>query len=666
MITRTCISKAFLYSLCFIILAFNCVTTFCYAVNNGKKPKIDHHVPPVVKKEKSNVVYICKNSLAPEGSGCLISSSGLLLTNWHVVLKQISNNKNYHIKVDWAPWGIKNEGTVIYVAPEFDLALIKLDKAPDSEGIRFAEKVQINDRIYPIGFTSGKLEGATRRWWGKVGGVPKLGIEPPLEHSELLSTIDTGNIIMEELYSYENTWRNPPLGYTKESWTIYIDQALAIIDKAHLRQPLTSDQQLQVFKSTAWVTGGQSGGPCLGEDGRLIALNHAATWTKGTFNESLHIPLDIIKLFIVGIQDNGEINRPIIKKFDEIGGAKVTGLSYALDGHPFVKKRGNGVIQEFRMNGHDSGIALHNGMDKAYWIHGAIWARWSSRGGPSYIGYPVSDEYDVDEGRQQDFERGTLTWVKAINTVFLTPNITPPPAAPDGILTTVHGYAAPAGNTLLPLRGIAEWCNALMTYDVKSKTIFCEGSDININLTLGGKEAIVVSRNGTRTISLAQPVTEIDCVILVPLHSICEAFYVKVTPFIISGYGDAKVRVVKISEFTKTGLIFIHDVPPSDVNAIRQLLRISKDSGLKDYKDKTTIIYIYNPYQNYVKADCYMFGYSDDSKWDWCDGWELLRKKGPDKWEVLFSGSDTSELHNDLRKIGVSKNVLAHYDIQPY
>jgi uncharacterized protein with LGFP repeats len=44
-------------------------------------------------------------------------------------------------------------------------------------------------------------------------------------------------------------------------------------------------------------------------------------------------------------------------------------------------------------------------------VTGAIAGQWRAAGGEaSALGYPTSAEYDVPNGRQQDFEHGRLTW----------------------------------------------------------------------------------------------------------------------------------------------------------------------------------------------------------------------------------------------------------------
>jgi uncharacterized protein with LGFP repeats len=59
----------------------------------------------------------------------------------------------------------------------------------------------------------------------------------------------------------------------------------------------------------------------------------------------------------------------------------------------------------------------------AHEVHGAIYARYLSIGGPqSVLGLPKSDEHDVPGGRQNDFEHGHIYWDRATNqTTVITP-----------------------------------------------------------------------------------------------------------------------------------------------------------------------------------------------------------------------------------------------------
>ncbi|MEO8846423.1 MAG: hypothetical protein ABI591_18930 [Kofleriaceae bacterium] len=58
----------------------------------------------------------------------------------------------------------------------------------------------------------------------------------------------------------------------------------------------------------------------------------------------------------------------------------------------------------------------------AHEVHGAIRDKWRDLGWETgSLGYPISDEYVVSDGRRSDFEHGSLTWSSATNTVTVSP-----------------------------------------------------------------------------------------------------------------------------------------------------------------------------------------------------------------------------------------------------
>ncbi|HEV7872107.1 MAG TPA: PQQ-dependent sugar dehydrogenase [Modestobacter sp.] len=64
----------------------------------------------------------------------------------------------------------------------------------------------------------------------------------------------------------------------------------------------------------------------------------------------------------------------------------------------------------------------------AHEVHGLIGGRWAALGREqSYLGYPVSDEYDVPGGRRGDFERGSITFDAATGQVVDLPRSGPTP-----------------------------------------------------------------------------------------------------------------------------------------------------------------------------------------------------------------------------------------------
>jgi len=76
-----------------------------------------------------------------------------------------------------------------------------------------------------------------------------------------------------------------------------------------------------------------------------------------------------------------------------------------------VCRHANGLLQTFRRSdGQPTALMRCDGSTQVIWVHGAMWATYSSRGGPGVFGYPLTEEYDVPEGRGQRFERATFVW----------------------------------------------------------------------------------------------------------------------------------------------------------------------------------------------------------------------------------------------------------------
>ncbi|MCF6511873.1 hypothetical protein E9564_08740, partial [Blastococcus sp. MG754427] len=54
----------------------------------------------------------------------------------------------------------------------------------------------------------------------------------------------------------------------------------------------------------------------------------------------------------------------------------------------------------------------------AHEIHGPIYDTWATLGWEnSALGFPTSDEYDIDGGRRSDFQNGYITWTPSDGTV---------------------------------------------------------------------------------------------------------------------------------------------------------------------------------------------------------------------------------------------------------
>ena len=88
-----------------------------------------------------------------------------------------------------------------------------------------------------------------------------------------------------------------------------------------------------------------------------------------------------------------------------------------------------GKIQDFNGGAHGKGaLMLARGGGQAYWLHGGIWSRYVSLGGPkSLMGEPTGDEKSITSSRKtkgayQAFERGWLYYHGPKNRVFYVVN----------------------------------------------------------------------------------------------------------------------------------------------------------------------------------------------------------------------------------------------------
>jgi len=112
----------------------------------------------------------------------------------------------------------------------------------------------------------------------------------------------------------------------------------------------------------------------------------------------------------VGIYEE-EINAKY-KQVANILGEPSTGIRETGDGLGYYQKFHNGFIFWSPNNG-------------AHEVHGSILSSWDPMNrehGP--LGYPISDEYAVEGGRQSDFEHGSLYWNAATGEVTVLPTHT--------------------------------------------------------------------------------------------------------------------------------------------------------------------------------------------------------------------------------------------------
>jgi len=59
----------------------------------------------------------------------------------------------------------------------------------------------------------------------------------------------------------------------------------------------------------------------------------------------------------------------------------------------------------------------------AHEVHSGISDNWNNLGGEKgALGYPISDEHDIDGGRQSDFEKGHITWLQESGEITIFTN----------------------------------------------------------------------------------------------------------------------------------------------------------------------------------------------------------------------------------------------------
>ncbi|NNH69900.1 esterase [Nocardia uniformis] len=100
----------------------------------------------------------------------------------------------------------------------------------------------------------------------------------------------------------------------------------------------------------------------------------------------------------------------VLEKYNALGGP--TGVL----GDPIADQRdapGGGTVQEF-----EGGAIYGSPATGAHVVWGEIRTAYLASGGPGgTLGYPTTDEMDIEGGKQSDFTGGTITWVNEQTTV---------------------------------------------------------------------------------------------------------------------------------------------------------------------------------------------------------------------------------------------------------
>ena len=70
-----------------------------------------------------------------------------------------------------------------------------------------------------------------------------------------------------------------------------------------------------------------------------------------------------------------------------------------------------------------NGYVLWHPQFGAHEVHSGISDKWNNLGGENgALGYPISDEHDIDGGRQSDFEKGHITWLQESGEITIFTN----------------------------------------------------------------------------------------------------------------------------------------------------------------------------------------------------------------------------------------------------
>lgn len=373
----------------------------------------DYHIPEAVRRTADRALVFLSGP-PHMGSGVLLSST-VVLTNWHVV-RGVMEVGSDQVRVDRKPSSsnVTPNATVTLVGPQLDLALLRLSKSSSGPAVAVSDRFtgdimretrerlgmkRQGIRIYPVGYTARhETRGPT--------AFPELFIDT----GEIAGTRpwDIGAFIADT---------------SEKKFPGKVSQLIARLGPTRVRP---SDDgcvgRVPVFTINAWTTSGQSGGPCLSEDGDLLAVNHVSEWDGKTQVYALSIPAELVRLFLVGVDDSGVLVRPVFDKFHALGGSGKVGLPYARTDNMFVHAWGQGRVQTMKdAKGNTGAIMLKEGAKAAYWVRGAIWEYYASNGGPKQFGYPKADEKATKTGSEQEFELATLVWDKRTNTVSVKP-----------------------------------------------------------------------------------------------------------------------------------------------------------------------------------------------------------------------------------------------------
>lgn len=181
------------------------------------------------------------------GSGFIVSSDGLILTNKHVVDTQ---NIDYSVVLND---GTRVDATVLALDPNFDLAILKIDKTGlPVVKLADSDKIQVGETVIAIGNALGQYPNSVTK--GVISGLGR--------------TITAG----------DNTGNSETIENT--------------------------------IQTDAAINEGNSGGPLLNISGEVVGVNTAVS-AQGQL-VGFAIPINAAKQDITSVKESGKIVRPYI------------------------------------------------------------------------------------------------------------------------------------------------------------------------------------------------------------------------------------------------------------------------------------------------------------------------------------------------------------------
>jgi uncharacterized protein with LGFP repeats len=140
--------------------------------------------------------------------------------------------------------------------------------------------------------------------------------------------------------------------------------------------------------------------------------------------------------------DPHEVRGAILAKFEQLGGPG------GVLGFPRTDETAT-IDGEGRFNHFEHGSIFWHPSIGAFEVHGLIRDTWAGMGWEtSFLGYPVSDEFDCDGGRRSDFQNGSILWTAASG-VQVQPQafVVNAPSITFGAGISIGGYGCIFGGT---------------------------------------------------------------------------------------------------------------------------------------------------------------------------------------------------------------------------